>query len=604
VALRERGRLDEAAARFDAALRADPGQAEALVNLGKTERDRGNLEAAAACFTRALAFFPDSRPGDSADPPPDHLELLQAWASVARHARVEEESPEFAALLERCFASPRFDPEPLAGVAARLLARRHGFSDGAPERTAATVALDTLAADSLLLAWLEQVINVDGRLERFLIVLRRRLLFALTTDEEAPPSGLRLAAALARQGLHNEHVFYKDEEEGRRLNDLERRLETALESGLKAAGFDPEGMERDLTLYAMYRPLRRLREVRRLLKARAMRRSPALRALLREAVLEPFEEAEIATTLRRIGAIDDATSLAVAAQYEENPVPRWRSAGFAHPMNFARAFRRTFPHFTPPRFPPAPFLSGPIRILIAGGGTGRHPIAVARAFTNASVLAVDLSAASLAYAARKAAELGLRNLEFAQADILTLGQRDETFDVIECVGVLHHMQDPEQGLDMLLGRLRDGGLMRIGLYSERARASIAAARERLCEAGAAVTPRRIRAVRRRALAENQEDEFAALLKTNDFFTMSGCRDLLFHVCEHAFTLPRIEAMLSNRELSLIGFELDDPMIAAAYRREFPDDPAMTDLEQWGAFEERHPHTFLGMYDFWCRKALG
>jgi len=272
-------------------------------------------------------------------------------------------------------------------------------------------------------------------------------------------------------------------------------------------------------------------------------------------------------------------------------------------MNFARAFRRTFPHFAPPRFPLAEFLAGPIRILVAGGGTGRHPIAVARAFTNASVLAVDLSATSLAYATRKANALGLCNIEFAQADILTLGQLNETFDVIECAGVLHHLEDSEKGLDALLGRLRDGGLMRIGLYSERARVPIAAARERLVEGGSTPTPATIRAVRQRVLAEDKDEEFAALLKTNDFFTISGCRDLLFHVCEQAFTLPRITAMLTDRELSLVGFELDDPVIAAAYRHEFPNDPAMTSLEQWSSFEERHPRAFLGMYDFWCRKSF-
>jgi tetratricopeptide (TPR) repeat protein/protein-L-isoaspartate O-methyltransferase len=606
VTLRERGRLDEAAVQFNEVLKTDPGQAETLVNLGKTERDRGNLATAAACFAQALRLQP-APPNHSADNSADYLELLQTWASVARHARVAEESPEFTALLERCFASPQLDPDPLSAVAAHLLAQRHGLSDGAPEaikQAAATVALDSLAKDSLLLAWLERAINVDGRMEQFLTVLRRRLLFELTTDKEASPSELRLAAALAHQGLYNEYVFYRDEEEERSLDDLKKRLE----SGLAAAGNAPERIARDLTVYMMYRSPAGLRGglegAKRLLKARAARQSPALRALLRGAVKEPCEEAEIASKLRRIGAIDDATSLAVATQYEENPVPRWRSAGIVAPINFARAFYRTFPHFTPPRFPSTEFLGGPIRILIAGGGTGRHPIAVARAFTNASVLAIDLSTASLAYAVRKADELGLRNIEFAQADILTLGQLNETFDIIECAGVLHHLKDPEKGLDALLGRLRDGGLIRIGLYSERARVPITAARERLCKGETAVTPAIIRAVRRQVLAQNKDAEFAALLKTNDFFTTSGCRDLLFHVCEHSFTLPQIKTMLDSRKLSLIGFELDDPMIAPAYRREFPKDPAMTDLEQWSRFEERHPRSFLGMYDFWCRKPLG
>lgn len=28
---------------------------------------------------------------------------------------------------------------------------------------------------------------------------------------------------------------------------------------------------------------------------------------------------------------------------------------------------------------------------------------------------------------------------------------------------------------------------------------------------------------------------------------------------------------------------------------------MTDLGAWGAYEQRHPHSFRAMYQFWCEK---
>ena len=28
---------------------------------------------------------------------------------------------------------------------------------------------------------------------------------------------------------------------------------------------------------------------------------------------------------------------------------------------------------------------------------------------------------------------------------------------------------------------------------------------------------------------------------------------------------------------------------------------MTDLVRWAEFEDVHPDTFVGMYNFWCRK---
>jgi ubiquinone/menaquinone biosynthesis C-methylase UbiE len=75
------------------------------------------------------------------------------------------------------------------------------------------------------------------------------------------------------------------------------------------------------------------------------------------------------------------------------------------------------PHADPAKLaaPDAP------EILVAGCGTGRHAADHCAAATPRRVLAVDISRASLAYAMRRCAELGLANIRFAQADLLELG---------------------------------------------------------------------------------------------------------------------------------------------------------------------------------------
>ena len=122
-------------------------------------------------------------------------------------------------------------------------------------------------------------------------------------------------------------------------------------------------------------------------------------------------------------------------------------------------------------------------MLIAGCGTGQHAIETAQRFAGARVLAIDLSLTSLAYALRKTRELGVRNIEYAQADILKLGTIGRTFDVIESSGVLHHLADPFAGWRVLLSLLRPGGFMAVGLYSEIARADIVEARAFIAERG-------------------------------------------------------------------------------------------------------------------------
>src|SRR5260370_20286045 len=101
---------------------------------------------------------------------------------------------------------------------------------------------------------------------------------------------------------------------------------------------------------------------------------------------------------------------------------------------------------------------------------------------------MDLSLSRLCYAKRKTCELGLKNVEYAQADILKLQSIDRSFDVIEAGGVLHHLAEPFAGWRVLLSILRPGGLMRLGLYSRRGRQDITAARAFIAERGYGSSP--------------------------------------------------------------------------------------------------------------------
>jgi SAM-dependent methyltransferase len=217
------------------------------------------------------------------------------------------------------------------------------------------------------------------------------------------------------------------------------------------------------------------------------------------------------------------------------------------------------------------------------------------------VLAIDLSRASLAYAARRARESGLTDIEFAQGDILELGFLEERFDVIQCSGVLHHLRDPMAGWRVLTGLLAPGGKMKVALYSEIARRSVAAARRLITERGFGADPRGMRAARAAILALPSDDPARAVAGSIDFYSLSGCRDLLFHAQEHRTTLPEIAAMLDDLGLGLLGFEFEYAATRLQYLREFPRDPAATSLANWAEFEKRHPDTFAAMYQVWVTR---
>jgi SAM-dependent methyltransferase len=240
-------------------------------------------------------------------------------------------------------------------------------------------------------------------------------------------------------------------------------------------------------------------------------------------------------------------------------------------------------------------------ILIAGCGTGQQALDAANLFAASRLLAVDLSLPSLAFAKRKARELGIGNIEFAQADILGLGALERTFDSIEATGVLHHLADPWAGWSVLLGRLAPGGVMRIGLYSALAHQDIVRGRRIVAERGYRATPDDIRRARQELIAIAAEQQLLFVRDSWDFFSISECRDLLFHVQEHRTTLPQIKGFLAAHDLQFLGFELADPLWRA-YGVRFPADPARTDLDHWHQFETENPRTFAGMYQFWVQKA--
>ncbi len=58
-------------------------------------------------------------------------------------------------------------------------------------------------------------------------------------------------------------------------------------------------------------------------------------------------------------------------------------------------------------------------------------------------------------------------------------------------------------------------------------------------------------------------------KFNDFYTMSSCRDLLFHVQEHRFTVAGIENALKKLELQFIGFQLPAREYLVDFQQTYP-----------------------------------
>jgi len=434
-----------------------------------------------------------------------------------------------------------------------------------------------------VLALLQSRPICDVELERLFTAMRRGLLLKAieggSNAEEA--DALEFLCALAQQCFINEYVFALDDGERRQSQQICDRIAEALKIGAWIS-------ELDLVIAACYRPLHRLPMAPALLE----RTWPdVIDQLLTQQIREPSYEKSDSKDIPALTMVDDAMSLQVREQYEENPYPRWITFPSVKPTTFATYLLDTIGFST---VAPPSTVNG-IDVLIAGCGTGYHSIETAQLFPQSHILAVDISRASLAYARRKTRALGLPNIEYGQADILKLTSIDRRFDLIEAVGVLHHLSDPAVGWRTLLSLLRPRGLMFVGLYSALARRTVTAARAFIAERGYRPTEDDIRACRRDMIARAQVPPFS------DFFSTSGCRDLLFNVMEHQFTIPQINAFLDANQLTFLGFEQLPSEVLEQFQHQFPDPAAQRDLASWHAFEQLHPLAFARMYLFWVQK---
>ena len=626
ASLQASGLLREAKGCYEKALALDPKYGKAYFNLGTALLELQRPHLAVAAFLRAatleddkaesycqagIAYLHFDKTAEAANhffhaltADPNHARSRQQLCFCIRQSSLVSHDQRFSDILLNALAEAWDRPENLARTVIENLRTRPFFRDwfvtdgqyAIPGFSSFTALFADQAAlqaltDPLFLAALCNTVLPDCGMESLLTALRQAMLAAVLEGQLFDEKMLGFCTALSCQCFHNEYVFAVSTHEDEAVARLTAQFQSKVDSSL------PLPVEGLLAL-SCYRPLSGLAGADRLFGGGW---PEVIAPVLERQIQGPLQEREILPGICRLTGIHDHVSGKVQAQYAENPYPRWiRLPAFPPPVPLREYLSALFPL----QRHKLQSLPDSADILVAGCGTGRHPIEIACFYDDVTILAVDLSPTSLAYAIRKAKEAGLDSISFAQADLLELNSIGRRFDCVESVGVLHHLADPEEGLRSLLGLLKPQGtaVMKIGLYSEIAREPLRLVREYIRDRCLDSTPAGIRSCRK-AVAFPPDPGLNAekITKLTDFFSASECRDLLFHVQEHRFTLPQIGRLCSKLGLTFLGISITRE-IAAQYAADFPDDPAMTNLDNWHDFEGKNPDTFWGMYQFWvCRE---
>ena len=101
------------------------------------------------------------------------------------------------------------------------------------------------------------------------------------------------------------------------------------------------------------------------------------------------------------------------------------------------------------------------RVLEAGCGVGAQTLILARNSPGAEIIAIDVSAASLAEAQNKFDSAGITNVSLMQTDIFKLPFETASFDHVFVCFVLEHLANPVKALQCLKKMIKAGGTITV-----------------------------------------------------------------------------------------------------------------------------------------------
>jgi SAM-dependent methyltransferase len=582
------GDLEEAAFAFARAIDADRRNPDLYFQLAMIQEGLDDMDAAVAALTRVLSLRPTM------------VEAGRRLAQLLMRYRIHHFGDLTAGGLRAALLLPGVAHQPIAEVALQHVFHRFAALRDlqqvctlTPEqaRSAAFTLVCTHAqalAEPLLLQSLAISVVRAPEIEVTLTALRAALLLDCSAVRFEDRDITSFALGLLAQGWNNDHAWQVTPEETAALAALTVDLPAILEGDREAT--------RCLLLRALYLPLEAAAGRHLTATEAHLIRPKLVREVIEPRITTETEERSIAAALPRLRPLTDATSLRVAGQYEQSPYPRWQSLTVT-PPGLLRASLERFVAAEK-----LSFMDRPFTCLIAGAGTGQHVLQSTVAYGgNAQVTALDLSTASLAYATAKARAYHVSNVRFVHGDILDADLLGQQYDIVECVGVLHHMADPWTGWRALLRRLRPGGLMYIGLYSATARAGLRALRAEPQYPGPGCTDAAARAYRAELLARADDVPGGEVKFSRNAYALHEFRDLVLHESEQQMTIPEIAAFLAAHGLTFRGFTLP-PDPTAEFQAAYPDQSWPGRLDDWAAFEAEYPRTFDGMYCFWCEAA--
>ena len=204
--------------------------------------------------------------------------------------------------------------------------------------------------------------------------------------------------------------------------------------------------------------------------------------------------------------------------------------------------RRRADHYL---FQPATAFRENPAILIAGCGTSQAAKHAMR-WPGAEVTGIDFSETSIRSTDELRRKYKLDNLKVVQLSVERAGELQKDFDQIVCTGVLHHLHDPDAGLQALRALLRPEGSMHLMVYAPYGRTGIYMLQEFCRRVGVSATDEGIRdlvSVLQLIPAGHPLKELVR--ETPDFRHPAAVADALLNPQDRAYSVPQLFEFLEQ-----------------------------------------------------------
>ncbi|MBE9101203.1 class I SAM-dependent methyltransferase [Vacuolonema iberomarrocanum] len=238
-----------------------------------------------------------------------------------------------------------------------------------------------------------------------------------------------------------------------------------------------------------------------------------------------------------------------------------------------------------------------VRILDAGCGTGVGTEYLAHLNPEATVVGIDLSSGALAVAQERCQKSGASNVAFYHLSLFDVKQLPGEFDLINCVGVLHHTPDPILGIQALAKKLAPGGLLHVFVYGELGRWEIKLMQEAIAllqgdrrgdyTDGVAVGRQLFATLpKNNRLRKREEERWAWENQRDGYFA-----DMYVHPQEIDYNIHTVFDLIDASGLDFVGFS--NPQVWSAERLIGKDPELMERAQRLG---DRQRHRLIELLD--------